>query len=230
LKRDKLKILTNVRLFNVIGSWVEEKQQVTKGQRTQQRILSAAKELFLSLGYTATSMRQIAEAVGITPAAIYTHFSGKEELFDILLENAVPVEELFVVFENLESDTPEDCIKYTFHQMVELLSKHDDYMQLALIDAQERSGTSLRKFLPILLPEGIVYFQRLQELDPTSYHLRNLSPFLFIRALISLIGGYIMTEHVVASLRIPHLPDIDWEQGLMDIFLHGVLEPHGEGG
>jgi len=207
-----------------------DNQRLSKGERTKNRILLAAKKLFLSKGYSATSMRQIALAVGITPAAIYTHFSGKEELFNILLETAAPFTELLELFKTIESESPERCIENTFHQMVELLLKHDDYMQLALIDAQERGGTSLRKFLPMLLPAGITYNQRLQELDPTGFHLRDLPPFLFMRTLISLIGGYMMTERVIGSLQSPQFVDIDWKQGLLDIFLHGVLEVPGEGG
>lgn len=208
---------------------MEEEAKLTKGERTRRRVLMAAKGFFLSQGYTATSIRQIAAAVDITPAAIYTHFSGKDEIFNILLEEAAPFAPLLALFETIEHDHPQACIKNTFCGMVDLLSNHDDYIQLALIDAQERSGASLRQFLPKLFPAGLSYYQRLIGLDPGENHLRNLSPFLFMRALICLIGGYIMTERIVESIQSPQLPEIDWVDGLLDIFLHGVLKPREEG-
>ncbi|MCU1485633.1 MAG: transcriptional regulator, TetR family [Actinomycetia bacterium] len=57
---------------------------------TRQRILDAAAELFVERGYEATSLREIAERVGVTKAALYYHFPGKEDLLRALLE---PLEE-----------------------------------------------------------------------------------------------------------------------------------------
>jgi AcrR family transcriptional regulator len=50
---------------------------------TRERILDVALELFNEQGYDGTSLREIAERLGITKAALYYHFERKE---DILLE------------------------------------------------------------------------------------------------------------------------------------------------
>jgi len=47
---------------------------------TRQRILDAAREMFVNQGYEATTMRAIAEKVEYTPTAIYHHFRNKEAL------------------------------------------------------------------------------------------------------------------------------------------------------
>jgi AcrR family transcriptional regulator len=49
-------------------------------------ILEAAKRLFMQDGFRGISMRQIAEAVGVTKAALYYHFQDKEELFVAIVE------------------------------------------------------------------------------------------------------------------------------------------------
>jgi AcrR family transcriptional regulator len=46
----------------------------------QERILSAARELFVKEGYEAVSMRKIAAAIDYTAPALYTHFKDKTEL------------------------------------------------------------------------------------------------------------------------------------------------------
>jgi AcrR family transcriptional regulator len=51
--------------------------------QTRERILDLALELFTEQGYDATSLRDIAERLGTTKAALYYHFARKE---DILLE------------------------------------------------------------------------------------------------------------------------------------------------
>jgi AcrR family transcriptional regulator len=47
---------------------------------TRQKILDAAREMFLRLGYEATTMRAIADRIEYTPTAIYHHFRNKEAL------------------------------------------------------------------------------------------------------------------------------------------------------
>jgi AcrR family transcriptional regulator len=47
---------------------------------TRERILDVALELFSDQGYEKTSLRQIAERMGFSKAAIYYHFASKEDL------------------------------------------------------------------------------------------------------------------------------------------------------
>lgn len=49
------------------------------------RILAEATGLFVARGYRGISMREIAEAVGISKAGLYYHFEDKEELFLAIL-------------------------------------------------------------------------------------------------------------------------------------------------
>ena len=51
---------------------------------TRQRILDAARDLFVAHGYEATSMRSIAKRIEYTPTAIYHHFESKEDLLSEL--------------------------------------------------------------------------------------------------------------------------------------------------
>jgi AcrR family transcriptional regulator len=47
---------------------------------TRGRIQAVAVELFAQQGYDKTSLREIAERLGVTKAALYYHFSSKEEI------------------------------------------------------------------------------------------------------------------------------------------------------
>ena len=48
--------------------------------QTRQKILDAARRMFVQRGYDATTMRAIAAKIGYTPTAIYHHFEDKEAL------------------------------------------------------------------------------------------------------------------------------------------------------
>lgn len=68
----------------------------TKQQRrgnTRQRIQDVALELFAEQGYEKTSLREIAERLDVTKAALYYHFKTKEEILVSIFEDlARPIE------------------------------------------------------------------------------------------------------------------------------------------
>lgn len=62
---------------------------------TRQRIQDIALELFAEQGYEKTSLREIAEHLDVTKAALYYHFKTKEDILKSIFEDLNrPVEEL----------------------------------------------------------------------------------------------------------------------------------------
>lgn len=61
----------------------------TKGQKTAERILDAAENLFSSSGYKGTTLRQIAAKAQIQEPGLYNHFSGKRALYEAVLQRAL---------------------------------------------------------------------------------------------------------------------------------------------
>ena len=47
---------------------------------TRERILDVALDLFIEQGFDGTSLRQIAEQLGVTKAALYYHFTSKDDI------------------------------------------------------------------------------------------------------------------------------------------------------
>jgi len=68
------------------------------GSVLQRRLAGAAIELFYAHGVVATSVRDITSACGLTPGALYNHFSSKEELLYVLVRDIhVQVDEAMAV-------------------------------------------------------------------------------------------------------------------------------------
>lgn len=61
---------------------------VGEERTTQQRILQAAREEFLRLGFQNSSLRSIAKAGGVTTGALYGYYADKEALFEALVREA----------------------------------------------------------------------------------------------------------------------------------------------
>ncbi len=59
------------------------------GDTARDEVLDAAAELFTTLGFAATSTRQIADAVGIRQASLYHHFRTKNDILAALLSGTV---------------------------------------------------------------------------------------------------------------------------------------------
>src|SRR5438876_10977034 len=65
----------------------EESQPAAGDRETRQQILKAARQLFLARGYKGVSMKDVAEEVQVTSAALYYHFpDGKQDLFFCVIQ------------------------------------------------------------------------------------------------------------------------------------------------
>jgi len=61
-------------------------------QRTRERLLDAAADVFKRLGYHGASLEAVAEAAGYTKGAVYSNFDTKADLFMALLDRYVEAE------------------------------------------------------------------------------------------------------------------------------------------
>lgn len=110
---------------------------------TKQKIIEAALDLFSAQGFEATSLSQIASAVGIRKASLYGHFENKQAILDALVQEVLKQYEEHSLFasENWEKDagnlpqTSDDAVKMIQGQIRYIL--HD------------RSISSARKMLVI---------------------------------------------------------------------------------
>ncbi|DAB41009.1 MAG TPA: TetR family transcriptional regulator [Sulfurovum sp. UBA12169] len=59
----------------------------SKGSKTKDKILKTSLKLFSSKGYTATTVRDIAGAMGIKQSALYNHFKNKDEILETLISD-----------------------------------------------------------------------------------------------------------------------------------------------
>src|ERR1700722_7064727 len=61
---------------------------------TRERIQAVALELFAEHGYEKTSLREIADRLGVTKAALYYHFRTKEDILAGIVDSmSAPIDE-----------------------------------------------------------------------------------------------------------------------------------------
>ena len=92
---------------------------------TRQRIINAAREMFLAHGVSRTSMEHIAAQAGVTRGAVYWHFSNKIELFRAMREHVLlpMIDRMDDTLLVKDSDDPLSCIERFFCCTIETLDE-----------------------------------------------------------------------------------------------------------
>jgi AcrR family transcriptional regulator len=97
------------------------------GKDTRERILATALEQFSRNGYAGTNIREFTASLGLAKSAMYRHFTGKEDIWNSLLDEMIAYYgEHFGSSEHLPPvpDSPEGLVTMTM-QMVNF-TVHDE--------------------------------------------------------------------------------------------------------
>ena len=90
---------------------------------TKERILETALELFAQSGYLGTSMSDIAHRLGITKAALYKHYAGKQEILNQIVARMKELDGArareYEMPEGAPGDAPGDAAEVYLHTPAE---------------------------------------------------------------------------------------------------------------
>jgi AcrR family transcriptional regulator len=100
---------------------------------TRRAILDAALELFVADGYANVSMRSIAAKVDYSPAAIYSYFASKDDIFHALAEEGFRLLGAAHLTEGPSAD-PLDDIRMAPWRLYEFSKLQPQYFALVFLD------------------------------------------------------------------------------------------------
>ncbi len=191
----------------------------TKGARTQHEIIQAAHSLFRANGYNGTSMRQIARQAGITVSSIYNHFATKEDIFLAVLEAFHPYHELLPILENASGNTKEEFLRSAAHNMLDILERRPDFINLMLIELVEFNSRHLPRLFEEIYPRVLSVLQ-------SFFHrrgaLRPMPTQVVVRAFMGFFFSYFITNTMVRDYWAT-IQDNSVLDDFVDIFLYGIL-------
>ena len=114
---------------------VKERQERER-EATGRAILDAARDLFVAEGYQNVSIRKIAERIEYSPAAIYSYFPSKDDIFLALAEEGFRM--LFDSYECARKEHPHasalDCVRSAFMNVYRFSRDHQEYYALMFLD------------------------------------------------------------------------------------------------
>ena len=98
---------------------------------TRRRILDVALELFIEQGYDRTSLREIAERLGFSKAALYYHYKAKDDILHALAETIMADLEEVLERVGREPAGPERA-RHALTELVDLVLRQRRIAQLIL--------------------------------------------------------------------------------------------------
>ena len=123
---------------------------------TRSRFQKIALELFTANGYEATSLREIAERVGVTKAALYYHFKTKDDIIGSLVQDRVARLEELVTWAKAQPRTVATrrgaLLRYS-----DMLQEHGGHSLMRFFErnqssmTQHRAGVVMREQMTRLL-------------------------------------------------------------------------------
>lgn len=195
-------------------------ETVSKGERTRQAILDAAYELFIEQGFHATSMRQIAARAGLALGGIYNHFEGKEQIFDDLLLDRHPYQQILAILRAEPGETVEEFVHNVAAAILGQMNARPEFIKLIFIELSEFRGKHVGRLYQTIFPK---FYPLAERFFSASGPLRSDVP---MPTILFTFFGTLVACYLTTSQPGP-APQANLESALkahLDIFLHGILK------
>lgn len=155
------------------------------GTGTRNRIVEAAYNLFVERGYHGTSMRDIADATGLSSVAgIYNHFLSKERVFAQVVEAYHPLVRVLESVGKARGRTQQGLIKSMARNMIESLRDEPGMLTLMLIEFVEHDGSHIEELRSVFEPQLMMIHQRIKS---KKGRLRRMDPDIMTQSLLGFV-------------------------------------------
>lgn len=184
------------------------------------QILTAALNLFITHGYHGLSMRQIAEAVGVSKAALYYHFLDKEQLFLAVLDAQLDQFERLIGLAINEERTARRRIQRLVSEILSLPAASRATIRLSSQELVQLSEPARAAFNRSYHKRFIDQIQAMFQAGIERGELRPLDPRIATWALMGILYPYLFPAQ--ANELPPAQTVID---PVLQIFLDGIALP-----
>jgi AcrR family transcriptional regulator len=196
-------------------------------EKKKSRIEEAARKLFISQGFHATSMRNIAAGAGTSLGNVYNYYRTKEEILESIIGRYQTVidSRLRAIFDEIDEPLePESLIRFG-KQIKEMVNAHHDFWLLMYIDVLEFENRHFRKMF-----EGLVHNLRrrfatqFNELKKQGRVHPDVDPAVGFTAVYMQFFNYFLVEKLFGGNRHFGISDERVIKQLTDIYCRGLLQ------
>jgi AcrR family transcriptional regulator len=203
-------------------------QREEKSERSRRVVLDAALALFSHQGYRGTSVREIADAAGVSTGNVYHHFPDKETIFQTLIQEFWTASEsrLFPFNRALSAGAFPTNLEQLGYAARDSVREYSRYVALMYVDVIEFEGKHIRSFYSEMGARLIASLGEQGALEALHSHLRpSVSP----TTAMLLTSRFFFTYFAVEVLfDVPEPFGIDSDQlvkEIADILRYGMFKP-----
>jgi AcrR family transcriptional regulator len=182
------------------------------------RIIATATGMFVQRGYEGVAMREIAEACGITKAALYYHFDGKPDLLNAICVSYL-AEIAGVVEASAGHGTPEPRLRWLVEQLFALPPEQRAIMRLAMHEVGQLQPEQRAAFAADYRARFIGPLQQIVSQGTASGAFTAKDPAVVVWVLLGMLYPFFAPPGTGPSTGSETIAD------LLDVFFHGLSAP-----
>jgi AcrR family transcriptional regulator len=190
-----------------------------KSAETRARIVDTAYRLFVEHGYSATAVREISQAAGVTVGALYNHFATKEEIWVEVVTTKHPYREILALLRAAQGETVAEVVRSAASGLVRELLKRPDLLNLMFIEIVEFGGKHVPDLFEVILPE---LMQMRAIFQGKRGKLRDIPIPVLARSFAGLFFSYYITGKLMVRTEKVPIDDESLSQ-FVDLYLYGIL-------
>jgi len=211
---------------------VSELRRDRERQEMIERIMDAAREMFVQEGYEAVTLRKIARAIEYSPASIYQYFKDKESLVKAIIQQDQQ-DVRRAIMECMQLDEPRERLTEMARRYADWGVSHPNHYRLLLAPpanwAKQEDELRLNRPTPLEQEAVKILYESVKDaMQRGIFKEKYRDPSLVAATLWAGIHGVIMLEITMSEYdrALIGAPDILFEERfntLKEVFLDGFL-------
>ena len=117
--------------------------------KTKRRIFNTAVKIFSDKGYDNSSIEEITAVAGVAKGSLYYHFSKKEDIFDLLLQEGFSLLSNNIEIKTKDCETAIDKIKAVILIQIKVTVKYEQFLNVVFsqIWGEEEKNKKCKKYV-----------------------------------------------------------------------------------
>lgn len=189
-------------------------------------IEEAAKELLITQGFHATSMRDIAKTANVSLGNLYNYYKTKEEIFESIINRYLIVidQKLKDIFAQIDEPLEPESLRNFGALVGELVNEHHDFWLLMYIDVLEFQNRHFRKMFDGLAEKfRHTFAEKFDEAEKRGDLRTGVDPAIGFTAAYMQFFNYFLVEKLFGGNAHLGLNDEQALNYLTKIFSYGIL-------
>jgi AcrR family transcriptional regulator len=125
----------------------QRKTKIEQREASLEKLLSAARQLFVSKGYASTTLEEIAATVDMTKGSVYFYFGSKEAVLLELLNQAeqIVIDPVLKSIANANGNATDKLVAFLHHQAELGVTDRENMLLIILMSLEFEDGPVARK-------------------------------------------------------------------------------------